>query len=266
MIKFFRNIRKKLLSENKFSKYLIYALGEIFLVVIGILIALQVSNWNRSHQQNSTERLYLTNLLSDLRDQRISIETQLDQEETYYVTAGSILKDYQDDNSLNIDAEFYWKATQLGARRTFVITDPTYTDLISTGNIGILKDATFKAELIKYYQELERIEKIIQNNNTLLVDQVYVKALQQVSYEYYPDFPTVFGENRSISENMTLPVYEENLEAISKELLSNDELLLKYMNAVNLRNIVAIGHYVFLKDALVTTDALINSLEDILND
>ncbi|NKI30944.1 DUF6090 family protein [Croceivirga thetidis] len=48
MIKFFRRIRQKLLSENKFSKYLLYAIGEIVLVVIGILIALQINNWNEN--------------------------------------------------------------------------------------------------------------------------------------------------------------------------------------------------------------------------
>ena len=51
MIKFFRKIRQKLLSENKFSKYLIYAIGEIILVVIGILIALQINNWNEERVQ-----------------------------------------------------------------------------------------------------------------------------------------------------------------------------------------------------------------------
>jgi hypothetical protein len=50
MIKFFRKIRQKLLSENKFSKYLIYAIGEIVLVVIGILIALQINNWNEERK------------------------------------------------------------------------------------------------------------------------------------------------------------------------------------------------------------------------
>jgi hypothetical protein len=47
MIKFFRKIRQKLLTENKFSKYLIYAIGEILLAVIGILIALRINNWNK---------------------------------------------------------------------------------------------------------------------------------------------------------------------------------------------------------------------------
>ncbi|WP_104733867.1 DUF6090 family protein [Hanstruepera ponticola] len=58
MIKFFRKIRHKLLSRNKFSKYLIYAVGEIILVVIGILIALQINNWNEANkQQRKSENL-----------------------------------------------------------------------------------------------------------------------------------------------------------------------------------------------------------------
>ncbi|WP_245603281.1 DUF6090 family protein, partial [Maribacter antarcticus] len=51
MIKFFRKNRQKSLTENKFSKYLIYAIGEIILVVIGILIALQVNNWNEESKK-----------------------------------------------------------------------------------------------------------------------------------------------------------------------------------------------------------------------
>ena len=52
MIKLFRKIRQKMLTENKFSKYLLYAIGEIILVVIGILIALQINNWNEEQKEN----------------------------------------------------------------------------------------------------------------------------------------------------------------------------------------------------------------------
>ena len=62
MIKFFRRIRQNLLNENKFSKYLIYAIGEIFLVVIGILIALSINNWNENEKSRDREKLLLTNL------------------------------------------------------------------------------------------------------------------------------------------------------------------------------------------------------------
>lgn len=55
MLKFFRKIRQHLLSENHFSKYLLYAVGEILLVVIGILLALQINNWNESRKLKQEE-------------------------------------------------------------------------------------------------------------------------------------------------------------------------------------------------------------------
>jgi len=48
MLRFFRTLRQRLLTENKFSRYLLYAVGEILLVMIGILLALQVNNWNNN--------------------------------------------------------------------------------------------------------------------------------------------------------------------------------------------------------------------------
>lgn len=66
MIKFFRNVRQKLLSENNFSKYLIYAIGEIILVVIGILIALQINNWNEKEKLKVEEVKFLKNFKKSL--------------------------------------------------------------------------------------------------------------------------------------------------------------------------------------------------------
>ena len=62
MINFFRKIRQKLLSENKFSIYMLYAIGEIVLVVIGILIALQINNWNEFKKERVKEQKILASL------------------------------------------------------------------------------------------------------------------------------------------------------------------------------------------------------------
>jgi len=66
MIKFFRKIRQQLLTENKLSKYLLYAIGEILLVVIGILIALQINNSNDNEKQQLKEIVYLIELKKGL--------------------------------------------------------------------------------------------------------------------------------------------------------------------------------------------------------
>ena len=66
MIKFFRNIRKDLMEQNNTGKYLKYAIGEILLVMVGILLALQVSNWNAKRQKNTLERTTLEQLKNDI--------------------------------------------------------------------------------------------------------------------------------------------------------------------------------------------------------
>ncbi len=66
MIKFFRKIRQQLLTENKTSKYMIYAIGEIILVVIGILIALQINNWNEKEKLKVEEVKFLKNFKQSL--------------------------------------------------------------------------------------------------------------------------------------------------------------------------------------------------------
>lgn len=62
MIKFFRNIRRNLLSENRFTRYLLYAIGEIILVVIGILIAVNINNWNEERKNKTAREALLMEL------------------------------------------------------------------------------------------------------------------------------------------------------------------------------------------------------------
>ena len=69
MLKFFRGIRRKLIDEENLKKYLIYGIGEILLVVIGILIALQINNWNQTNSDKRVANDYVSNLLTE-RDHR----------------------------------------------------------------------------------------------------------------------------------------------------------------------------------------------------
>jgi hypothetical protein len=77
MLRFFRQIRQRLLTDNKFSKYLLYAVGEILLVVIGILIALQVDNWKEDIKQNKRELILLSELKSNLKTNVRNLENDI---------------------------------------------------------------------------------------------------------------------------------------------------------------------------------------------
>ena len=73
MIKFFRNIRQKLLQSNKLKSYSAYALGEIFLVVLGILIALQINNWNEERKDNARMLTYIKSIAEDITSETMRI-------------------------------------------------------------------------------------------------------------------------------------------------------------------------------------------------
>ena len=79
MIKFFRKIRQDLLRNNKTGDYLKYAVGEIVLVVIGILIALSINNWNESRKNDLKQALLVKNIIEDLRLDFIHINKSLEQ-------------------------------------------------------------------------------------------------------------------------------------------------------------------------------------------
>jgi len=82
MIKFFRNIRKKLLQQGKTSNYLKYAIGEIVLVVVGILIALQINNWNEYRKDRIIERKLLIELNENLESNATRLKSDMQKELT----------------------------------------------------------------------------------------------------------------------------------------------------------------------------------------
>ena len=77
MIKFFRHIRKQLLGEGKTTKYFKYAIGEILLVVIGILIALSINNWNENRKEQKQQTKLITQLLEDANIDSVFYESRL---------------------------------------------------------------------------------------------------------------------------------------------------------------------------------------------
>jgi uncharacterized membrane protein YgaE (UPF0421/DUF939 family) len=77
MIKFFRHLRQNLIMENKTGRYFKYAIGEIVLVVIGILIALQINNWNSNQKDELQETKILLQLKEGLALDRNKMEAEL---------------------------------------------------------------------------------------------------------------------------------------------------------------------------------------------
>ena len=77
MFRFFRKLRENLLAKNRASQYMLYALGEIVLVVIGILIALQINTWNEERQNRQQEKGIVSTLKQEFHTNRLILNEVL---------------------------------------------------------------------------------------------------------------------------------------------------------------------------------------------
>ena len=154
MIKFFRKIRYDLMEKNKTGKYLKYAIGEIILVVIGILIAVSINNWNTNRANRQLERQYLSSMVVDLKFESDGYENSILNRFQSKVDALMLAKKYAYGNHVVKDTLGFLEKVGLGG--VFSIggnydNGSTYQELISTSNFKLIKSDSLKGEIISYY-------------------------------------------------------------------------------------------------------------------
>lgn len=153
MIKFFRNIRQNLLNEDKTTKYFKYAIGEIVLVVIGILIALQINNWNQNRLNENLESQYYGRLLEDLIEERINLQAASNYSNQvigHAKNAIAVFENYPDANPNPIDNLIdMYQASQLRDQNS---ASSTYKELIASGQINLIQNDSLKTALIRFYE------------------------------------------------------------------------------------------------------------------
>lgn len=267
MIKIFRNIRRKLLAGGNTLSYFQYAIGEIILVVIGILIALQVNNWNSHRIDKQRESVYLKNINRDLKEQLISIQSQMDYEFSIIQLAKPLIINYKEHREFKVDSAFTASVGRLTGRMTFVKNNPTYIELLSSGNIDIISNDSLKNELINYYQQMERMEQIINKNNNLFTDAVFIPEMLklsevQLSSIYQTDLSKgLFSGIPVVTLDSLVDLNENSLKAITRSQLQVPEKQLLLINAINFRYQLSIIHYTFLFQQQKRTQHLIDLLK-----
>lgn len=167
MISVLRKIRKKLLEQNRAQRYVLYAIGEIILVVIGILIALQINTWNKEKQNIAHEIATLNNLVEDLEIQQELIQEQIDYEIVVLSQIDSAKAYVSDEANKAILARFF---SDLAGRHTFKANRATFNNMIASGSINLVRDDALQNSIIKYYQRLDYTESVVNNNNLYMMD------------------------------------------------------------------------------------------------
>jgi len=150
MIKFFRRIRRKLLDKGNLKKYLIYALGEILLVMIGILLALQVNNWNENKKLRLEEELVLIEIRRDLDENILKLKALLKTDSLVFSVNDNLIGILKDEHSTYHDS-LASSFGLIGIYAPFFVKDGAYVNLKQKG-IDLIQNDSLKQVLIELFE------------------------------------------------------------------------------------------------------------------
>jgi len=200
MIKFFKHIRKKVLIENRFGKYLIYAFGEIILVVIGILIALQINNWNIERQTELKEQAYLKEMGIYLQRDSLSLIRVMKFNTKKAKFVDEMLQIFTDTLTNKERFEIFNKnANEFTFYEVFDPVRIAFNNMLSAENIDLIANPKLREALSRYYNYpyLDGVQNRIIVVNRRIVDEHYPKFF---SKEFVQEWMGISSKMPPLSE------------------------------------------------------------------
>ena len=238
MIKFFRKIRYDLMKKNKTGKYLKYAIGEIILVVIGILIALSINNWSENRTSRTKEKLLLKELNTEFKRNKIEFDSARFYHRRALNSAEYIISKFPIDakaidlDSLGLHSHFMrWYYTFNPSEGiTNALSSSSSYDLIF--NEDLRKSLIGWSDVLKDYQE-EEIEAFNNYKNHL---KPYEKKHTVFGWNGYKNFYNDPRLDLSFLETLEFENYVRDRHFDLNEILSNEsgeiDLVLKTINQI----------------------------------
>ncbi len=232
-------------DDNDSLKYARYAIGEIVLVVIGILIALSINNWNENRKLKVEEQTYLENIKTDLQLNVTALNEFITSREVSNKSAKSILQYFEGEKAINY-LDFNKQSINIMIWFPFEQNDNTFQELINSGKLSILSN--------------KKIKNALQNIKSSFNKITFVENEMQQDYETYLYEPyfTIADLNTSIK---LIEISSEKLKEVNQPqidiLLENQ----KFKNGFTLsifNSDVLIEEYSLM---LATTERLINLID-----
>jgi hypothetical protein len=222
MIKFFRKIRQNLLSEGKKGKYLKYAIGEIILVVIGILIAIQLNAVKNKNDKRNEEITHLENILSDLKQDKTELQKIIERRKSKSMSA-KIMENYYHTRKVDNFNDYYSNWTNVLYWEAHNPSFITFKELINSGKLSALSNERVKQLLLQIdykYNELFEVRKHMYDDYT--------------EYLYGPFADIIDYENAIIAwsePNREIELSKEDVEiALKNKRIKNGFTLASFNN------------------------------------
>lgn len=252
MLHLFKRIRRKLLVEKRLSNYIFYAIGEVLLVVIGILLAIQFSNLNLKKTEIEKEIWYLDNIANDMFNQKDGL---LNLKDYYTETLGiakDLLLDFKENMSYSKIDSLSFKLNQLMGSDTYPNIDNTYRELLSSGQVSLIENDSLVLNIIDFYlftDELENIYKV--NQSQVFYGEVYstLNKYSEVDISHFVE-----------EENLLFQDKEAQKHILSELEKPNNRLALT--NAIKTKILVISDYLLNVNESLNLVDKMINEIDD----
>jgi hypothetical protein len=207
-------------KQNSSFRYLKYAIGEIILVVIGILIALQINNWNETNKQIKIEKTFLKRLKIDLKQNLVTLDGVIKKQDERYKGVKVFIKYSLEQNIDSFRVVFPYFNSVLGWN-DITIGQVTFEEMQNSGKLDIIRNDSIKIKLLQLDQQYQKILK--RNANMKIVHEKFVsdKAFEILNYLDY------IVLDRSKSELHPRPYQPEELRSYYTKMQDN---ILKLIN------------------------------------
>ena len=228
MIRFFRRIRHQLLTGSRFSRYLIYAVGEIILVVIGILIALSINNWNEARKQKHIVDTSLVSLKLNLEEDITHLKEQEAFNEAILKDIDFAFKLISFPKYANRPYAFYADSIiDIVSESPLVITRTTFQSMESGAHFQWIARQALAESIYRYYGLVDELQNVLNSNKEFV--QTIMEPFVYNDLALRNAFPTVnpYADSRSVETSNTRilseSVYFENI-LIGRKFRLLDEL------------------------------------------
>ena len=221
MLRFFRQLRQKQISGKQFRRYFLYALGEVLLVVIGILLALQIDGWNNNRIQKKKELLYLKEIQLSLQDdlELIGNSIAFNQKKDSAINR-CLSKMLEADSNLEAMNEISKNMPVLARYSAFTQNRVAFDNMLSAENIDLISSDTLRTVISRYYAQenlldgtQERVKELtrifVDHITPMLMTRENIEQILQIKNDFVSgrdlDFrtnPLLFGDLFSMQRNL----------------------------------------------------------------
>lgn len=225
MLRFFSKIRYQLAAENRAAKYMRYAIGEILLVVIGILIALQINNWNQDRKDRLRLKNHYTELLEELNNDKNNLLQIIENVREFNNKTFEVSEYINSNQTITDTAKIEADLLNIEAYGFFSVSNSAYTTLLSSGDIQLINSTKLKTALSIYHDQ-NNWGWTAHNGNLKLVIERYSYYINRFLPPLFfrNIYISVFSDNPNSLKNETFNTYPTSKKRkIEWERLKNDE-------------------------------------------